>query len=57
MASADSKKNQEMAAHLKAQGIWHGRRMTKGLSNIPKMGEVGSAAYRRLQTRKRGANA
>lgn len=48
----NGKKDQERAAFLKAQGIWHGRRMTKGLSNIPKVTDVGSAAYRRRQLAK-----
>jgi hypothetical protein len=48
MARADIRqKNAAMAAHLKAQGIYHGKRLTKGLSNIPSLQDVGSAAYRR----------
>ena len=46
-------KNSKMAADLVKRGIWHGRRMTKGLSNIPNMTDVGSAAYRRLMARYR----
>lgn len=46
-AAENRNKNSKMAADLVARGIWHGRRMTKGLSNIPAPGEVGSAAYRR----------
>lgn len=41
--------HQEMAKYLVSIGIWHGRRMTKGLDNIPKIGDIGSAAYRRLK--------
>lgn len=43
-----STKNKEMAADLKRRGIYHGKRLTQGLSNIPNMNDVGSAAYRRL---------
>ena len=46
-------KNSKMAADLVKRGIWHGRRMTKGLSNIPP-NEPGSAAYRRLMARTPG---
>ena len=46
-------KNSKMAADLVKRGIWHGRRMTKGLSNIPNLGDTGSAAYRRLMARYR----
>lgn len=48
--------SQKMAADLIARGYPHGRRMSVGLSNIPKMGEVGSAAYRRLMAKKSGQN-
>jgi hypothetical protein len=40
-----------MAAQLRARGIYHGKRLTKGLTNIPNLNDVGSAAYRR-RTRK-----
>lgn len=50
--SADRAKNSKMAADLVKRGIWHGRRMTKGLSNIPAQ-EPGSAAYRRMQNKKK----
>lgn len=46
-AAENRSKNSKMAADLVARGIWHGRRMTKGLSNVPSLGDVGSAAYRR----------
>lgn len=41
-------KDQHMAEMLKQRGIFHGMRVTKGLDNIPKLTDVGSAAYRRL---------
>lgn len=44
---AQSAKDSEMAADLKRRGIWHGKRTSKGLSNIPNLGDVGSAAHRR----------
>jgi len=44
-------RDKEMASHLKKMGYPHGRRFTKGLSNIPNLAEVGSAAYRRLKER------
>lgn len=47
---ASSAKNSAMAADLKKRGIYHGKRLTKGLSNIP-TNEAGSAAYRRLRAR------
>lgn len=47
------KKNQSMAAHLIATGYPHGRRRSKGLSNIPSPTDVGSAAYRRLLAKRR----
>lgn len=40
-----------MASDLKARGIYHGRRMSQGLSNSPKLTDVGSAAYRRLRAK------
>jgi len=52
---ASSAKNAAMAADLKKRGIFHGKRLTKGLSNIP-ANQAGSAAYRRLQERKRQNN-
>jgi len=41
-------KDQAMAADLVKRGYPHGRRMSKGLDNVPTLGESGSAAYRRL---------
>jgi len=35
-------------ASLNKRGILHGMRQTKGLTNIPPLSDVGSAAYRRL---------
>ena len=46
-------KDRQMAADLRARGIWHGRRLTKGISNIPALNDVGSAAYRRLKAKQR----
>jgi hypothetical protein len=48
-ASERRNKDQAMAADLIRRGYPHGRRMSAGLSNIPSLGEVGSAAYRRLK--------
>lgn len=54
MGRAEHKaKNSAMAADLKARGYYHGKRMSKGLSNIPSLGEVGSAAYRRLKAKEK----
>lgn len=49
--TAQSNKDQARAKALVAAGYPHGRRFTSGLSNIPQTGDVGSAAYRRLQSR------
>lgn len=49
-------KDQGMAADLLRRGLWHGKRATKGLSNVPAMGEVGSAAYRRRIAKVGGRN-
>lgn len=46
-AGAQRAKDQAMAADLIRRGYWHGKRMSKGLSNIPNINDVGSAAYRR----------
>lgn len=57
MGAAENRaKNSKMAADLKARGIYHGKRLTKGLSNIPE-NLPGSAAYRRLMERRRRGNA
>lgn len=53
-ASERRNKDQAMAADLIRRGYPHGRRMTSGLSNIPSLGEVGSAAYRRLRQKSIG---
>lgn len=52
---SQSAKDSQMAADLKARGIYHGKRLTKGLTNIPNLTDVGSAAYRRLQAKRRKA--
>jgi hypothetical protein len=51
MGRAESKaKNSAMASDLVARGIWHGKRTTTPRhNNYPKLTDVGSAAYRRLQ--------
>lgn len=52
---ARRRKDQEMAAHLQARGIYHGYRhapWNQGI-NYPQLGDVGSAAHRR-HTRGRG---
>lgn len=53
MSAQDQRaKSAKMAADLKDRGIYHGKRQTVGLSNIP-VNRTGSAAYRRLQDSKR----
>lgn len=48
MSLADRRnRDKEMAAALKRRGIFHGKRVTQGINNIPSMADVGSAAYRR----------
>jgi hypothetical protein len=47
-----AQKNSTLAKTMKEAGIFHGRKMTKGVSNIPDPKDVGSAAYRRLRKRK-----
>jgi hypothetical protein len=51
--SEQKAKDQARAAYLIRIGYPHGRRMTTGLSNIPS-NDPGSAAYRRIQAKKRG---
>lgn len=49
MAASDRRtKDQGMAADLIKRGYPHGRRMSSGLSNIPDITDVGSAAHRRM---------
>lgn len=49
MKAADQKnKNSAMSAHLKLIGYPHGRTMSTRRNDVPSMGDVGSAAYRRL---------
>lgn len=53
MAQGKRDKDKQMAADLKARGIFHGRRLTRTCAPcVPSMGEVGSAAYRRLLAKK-----
>lgn len=58
MAKAERKaKMQKMASDLIARGYPHGKRASRPThANYPKMGEVGSAAYRRLLAKKRKSN-
>lgn len=51
-ASERRNKDQSMAQALIKRGYPHGRRFGVGLSNIPKLTDVGSAAYRRLTDKK-----
>jgi len=48
-ATSNRQKSQAMAADLLRRGFWHGRRASKGLSNIPNLTDHGSAAHRRAQ--------
>lgn len=52
--AATAQRNRETASHLIRMGYPPGRRFTKGLDNIPKTTDVGSAAYRRRMARKSG---
>ena len=58
MGAAENRaKSSKMAADMKARGIFHGRRMTSpSHNNWPNLGEVGSAAYRRLKAKTKGKN-
>ena len=48
-------KDAAMAADLVRRGIYHGKRQTSSLAPpVPPQGEAGSAAYRRLQNKKKG---
>jgi len=50
----NSDKDKRMAADLKSRGIYHGKRMTHTLAPpVPPIGEPGSAAYRRMQNKKK----
>lgn len=56
MGKAENRnKSQKMATDMLKRGIYHGKRLTKGVSNIPGLNEVGSAAYRRRKN-SRGVN-
>jgi len=46
-SKANAKANQEWAHRMREAGIYHGKRLSKGLDNIPSLKDVGSAAYRR----------
>ena len=48
-ASSRREKDQRAAADLVRRGYPHGKRQSVGLSNVPKLTDVGSAAYRRLR--------
>lgn len=50
--NARSAKDSKMASDLVKRGIYHGKRLTKGLDNIPRTGDVGSAAYRRMKAKR-----
>ncbi len=47
MASQQGNRDSAMSAHLKATGYPHGRTKTSARNEVPKMSDVGSAAYRR----------
>lgn len=49
---ATPERDRNAASDLVKRGFPHGRRASKGLSNIPQYDEVGSAAYRRLMESK-----
>jgi hypothetical protein len=53
-ASENRAKNSKMAADLVKRGYYHGRRFSSGLSNIPDLTKVGSAAYRRMVAKRTG---
>lgn len=53
-AAEQRQRSQKMAEDLRKRGIYHGKRMTTPCHyNYPKFTDVGSAAYRRLQEKKR----
>ena len=56
-AAEQRKRSQAMAADLLRRGFWHGKRASKGLTNIPNVADKGSAAYRRLQESRLRRNA
>lgn len=53
MANERSAKDAKMAADLKARGIYHGRRMSTTMAPAIPVNEPGSAAYRRLERKKK----
>lgn len=53
MGSAEKRaKDSNMAAYLKAHGIYHGKRLSSPSHNNNPVNETGSAAYRRLMKKK-----
>lgn len=56
-AAEQRKRSQAMAADLLRRGFYHGKRASKGLSNIPNVADRGSAAYRRMMAAKLQKNA
>lgn len=44
---ATPQRDRESASDLIKRGYPHGRRFSKGLSNVPPLSDTGSAAYRR----------
>jgi hypothetical protein len=55
-ASERRAKSQKSAADLIKRGFPHGKRASRPThNNYPKIGEVGSAAYRRLMAKKRNS--
>jgi hypothetical protein len=51
MAAKASNKDSSMSAHLKATGYPHGRTKTSPKNEVPKMSDIGSAAYRRMRAK------
>lgn len=51
--SADRAKNSKMAADMVKRGIFHGKRTTTPHHNNMPVDEAGSAAYRRMNARKK----
>lgn len=51
-ASERRNKDQSMAADLIKRGYPHGKRMSTGVNPVPRIGEIGSAAYRRMGERR-----
>lgn len=47
-----TEKDRQMAAMLRDQGIFHGKRTTHTMAPVIPVNETGSAAYRRLVNKK-----